>query len=131
MREIRFLRILLTALAVTVISIGIVTLVITGYGMKLAVESGGTPDQAMIETFVAKHASWMGSVSSAILLFLGAFHVARKVPERKVLNAFLVGVFLALLHLKFVGEIQAFPFFLDLSRTLLLAFLGGMTGARK
>ena len=41
MREIRFLRILLTALAVTVISIGIVTLVITGYGMKLAVESGG------------------------------------------------------------------------------------------
>ena len=133
--NIRWLRILLTGIAVVLVNFLIMMLVVLVYAFVLAFKARGAPDQEMINQFAEWLGIWLTPLTGIILTYFGAFMVARKAGAQYVLHGLLMGVVVVLLSFL---ETKIFGGSLDLKEGIYLAFylvasyLGGhMTGRKK
>ena len=101
--QIKWGRVLVTALAVSVLSFLLVFIIVTGYATFLAFQARGAPDQAMIQAFANQYAPWIGPLSLILFTFLGAMYVARRVENAVALHGVLVGALVSLVNLIFDG----------------------------
>ena len=127
--QIKWVRVLLTALAVYLLSFLTVIVVVTGYATYLGFMARGAPDQAMIEAFANQSAPWVGPISLILFTFLGAMHVARRVTSALPLHGIVLGVLASLVNILLDGfSLSA------LAVTILTAaagWLGSKSGNRK
>lgn len=128
--QIKWVRVLLTALVVNIVGFLTVFLVVTAYASYLGFQARGAPDLGLIETFAAQYAPWIGSISLVLFTFLGGMHIGRRVQAALPLHGILLGVVISLLNLVFGGS-------LDLSvlvtavLTIGAGWLGGMLAVRR
>jgi ATP/ADP translocase len=101
--QIKWGRVLVTALAVSVLSFLLVFLIVTGYATFLAFQARGAPDQALIQAFANQYAPWIGPLGLILFTFLGAIYVARRVENAVRLHGLLVGALVSLVNLIFDG----------------------------
>ena len=101
--QIKWGRVLVTALAVSILSFLLVFVIVTGYATFLAFQARGAPDQAMIQAFANQYAPWIGPLSLILFTFLGAIYVARRVEHAVALHGVIVGVLASLVNLMFDG----------------------------
>ena len=101
--QVKWGRVLLTALAVFILSFLLVFVIVTGYATYLAFQARGAPDQAMIQAFANQYAPWIGPISLILFTFLGAMRMARRVENAVGLHGLLVGVLAGLVNLIFDG----------------------------
>ncbi len=123
--QIKWGRVLLTALVVYVLSFVAVFVIVTGYASILAFQARGAPDQAMIQAFANQYAPWIGPLILILFSFLGARHVARRVASAFALHGILLGALAGILSLVLDG------FELSGILTLALTTAVGWLGAKK
>lgn len=123
--RVKWVRVILTALIVYILSFLTVILVVTAYASYLGFQARGAPDQAMIEAFANQTAPWVGPITLLVFTILGAMHVARRVDSAIPLHGVLLGVLAGLVNLLFDG------FSLNSLASLVLAIAAGWLGARK
>ena len=125
--EIKWVRVVLTAIVVFMASFLAVTLVVTGYASVLAFQARGAPDQAMINAFANQYGPWLGPISLILFTFLGARHVARSIDTAVQANGMAVGVLTSLIN--FVVE-GARSFSLVSLLTVILTMAAAWLGSR-
>jgi hypothetical protein len=96
-----WVRILVAALLVLVVSFLIVFCVIFTYGFALAFQARGAPDQAQIQEFANQIAPWLGGAGTILFTLLAAYLLARRVKLSPQTHGVLVGALVALLNLLF------------------------------
>jgi len=79
--QIKWPRVVLTALVVSVAGFLTTFLIVTAYAFILALQARGAPDQTMIVAFADQYAPWIGPISLILFTFLGALHIARRVDN--------------------------------------------------
>jgi hypothetical protein len=124
--QIRWGRLIWTALIVYGASFLIVFLIVTAYASYLAFQARGAPDQSMIFAFANQYAPWLGTISLILFTFLGALWLARFVRTDLQLHGLVLGLLVSLVNIIFA--IGAF----DLN-TLITTFLvigSGWLGGR-
>ena len=100
--QIKWVCVLLTALAVTLLSFITVFVVVTAYASILAFQARGAPDMEMINAFANQYAPWIGPVSLIVFTVFGAIHVARRVDVPQI-NWIVLGALVSLINLLFGG----------------------------
>jgi hypothetical protein len=123
--QIKWGRVILTALAVYILGFLAVFLVVTGYASVLAFQSRGAPDQALITGFANQFAPWIGPICLLLFTFLGARHLARRVNEALPLHGIILGALAGLINFALSG--------LEAGDLLVVALTigAGWLGARK
>ncbi len=99
--QIKWVRVVLTALAVYIASFLTVFLIVTGYASYLGFQTRGAPDQAMIEAFASQYAPWIGPISLVLFTILGAMWLARRVGNAVELHGLVLGVLVSLVSIIF------------------------------
>lgn len=97
--QIKWVRVILTAIVVYIASFLAITLIVTGYASVIAFQARGAPDQELINSFANQYAPWIGPISLILFTFLGARHVARRVDTAIQTNGIAVGVLASLIDL--------------------------------
>lgn len=127
--QIKWVRVLLTALVVYILSFLAVFIVVTVYASYLGFQARGAPDQAMIEVFANQYAPWIGLISVILFTTLGAIWISRRVGNAGQLHGLVLGVLVSLVNILFDGIST-----INLVTALLAiaaGWLGGQLGARK
>lgn len=101
--QIKWVRVVLTALAVYIASFLTVFLIVTLYASYLGFQARGAPDQAMIEAFASQYAPWIGPISLILFTILGAMWLARRVSNAVELHGIVLGVLVSLVSIVFDG----------------------------
>lgn len=126
--DIRWGRVLLAGLVVSVLSLLVVTLVITAYGFILGIQTRGAPDQARIEQFANQVGPCGGPVLALLLTLVAAAWVARKVEAATSLHGVLVGLVVAIIGLIVPLTFGGMMGLLDLVWFVLTVAAGGLGG---
>lgn len=77
--QIKWGRVILTTLAVYVLSFLTLFIVVTVYAGYLEFQARGAPDLTMITAFAEQYASWVGPISLILLAVLDAMWMSRRV----------------------------------------------------
>jgi len=101
--QIKWVRVVLTALVVFVASFLLTFLIVTVYASILAFQARGAPDQALIMSFADQYASWIVPISLILFTFLGALHLARRVDNAVALHGIVLGVLVSLANIVLDG----------------------------
>src|SRR5688572_31421131 len=101
--QIKWPRVVLTALVVSVAGFLTTFLIVTAYAFILALQARGAPDQTMIMAFADQYAPWIGPISLILFTFLGALHIARRVDNAVTLHGIVLGVLVSLVGIIFDG----------------------------
>lgn len=101
--QIKWVRVVLTALVVYILSFLTVIIIVTGYATYLGFMARGAPDQTMIAVFADQYAPWIGPISLIVFTILGAMHVARRVESAIPLHGIILGALAGLVNLLFDG----------------------------
>ena len=122
--QIKWVRVLLTALVVYLLSFFAITLVVTLYASYPGFQARGAPDQEMIVAFANQYAPWIGPIALFLLSILGARHIAQRVPSAFPLHGILMGTVAGLINVLLDGlSVNSLV-------SLLLAIGAGWLGAR-
>jgi hypothetical protein len=122
--QIKWVRVLLTALVVYIASFLAILVVVTAYASYLGFLARGAPDQAAIIAFANQYAPWIGPVALFLFAAFGARHVARRVDSAIPLHGVLTGALAGLVNLLLDG------FSVNSLVSLILAIGAGWLGAR-
>jgi len=101
--QIKWVRVVLTALAVYIAGFLTIFLIVTGYASYLGFQVRGAPDPAMIEAFANQYAPWIGPISLILFTILGAMGLARRVGNAVELHGIVLGVLVSLVSIIFDG----------------------------
>lgn len=132
--QIRWIRLLITGLAIVLISFLIIMVATIVYAFVLAFKARGAPDQEMISQFAEWLGIWLTPILTLVLTYLGAALVARKAGNSFLLHGLLLGIIIALFSFL---ETKIFGGSLDFKEGVYLAFyigtacLGGLREGRK
>lgn len=127
--QIKWARVILTALAVYLLSFLFVFLIVTGYATLLAFQARGAPDQNMIQAFANQYAPWLGPISLIVFTVFGAMRMARRVETAIPLHGILLGALTRLVNILFGGFGLASLAVTAL--TIAAGWFGSKLGARK
>src|SRR5262245_58337564 len=97
--QIKWVRVLLTALVVYILSFVAIFVIVTVYASVLAFQARGSPDMEMINTFANQYAPWIGPIALFVFAILGARHVSKRVPSAIPLHGILTGALAGLVNL--------------------------------
>ena len=125
--QIKWVRVILTALVVYILSFLTIFIAITAYASVLGFQARGAPDQTLINTFASQYAPWVGPISLILFAFLGAKHMARRVDVAVQTNGIALGVLISIVYLVFEG---ARSFDLVGLLTVILTIGAGWLGSR-
>lgn len=123
--QIKWVRVVLTALAVYIASFLMTFLIVTVYASILAFQARGAPDTTMITTFADQYAPWIGPISLILFTILGSIHVARRVGNAVELHGIVLGILVSLVNIILGGSIG-----LDVLLTTILTIGAGWLGSR-
>ena len=131
--ELRWLRVLGAALAVSGLSFLILMVIIAVYAVVLAFQARGAPDQIAINHFAARISpKWMPWLEMLLTLVM-ALRVARRARKAGILHGLFIGIMVALLGLAvtlaFGGRPGLHSLLFSLS-VVGLGWLGGFAGQR-
>jgi len=101
--QIKWVRVVLTALVVYILSFLTVIIIVTTYAGYLGYQARGAPDQTLITAFANQYAPWLGPISLILFTFFGATHVARRVDSALPLHGMILGALASLVNLIFDG----------------------------
>lgn len=101
--QIKWVRVVLTALVVSVAGFLTTFLIVTVYASILAFQARGAPDTTMITAFADQYAPWIGPISLILFTFLGALHLARRVDNAVTLHGIVLGVLVSLTNIVLDG----------------------------
>jgi hypothetical protein len=101
--QVRWWRVIWTALAVYGASFLLVFLIVTAYASYLAFQARGAPNQTMIQAFADQYAPWLGPISLILFTFLGAMWLARFVKTDIQLHGLALGLIVSLVNILFGG----------------------------
>ena len=122
-------RILLAGIGTQAAALLVITLVVTGYAFKLAVEVQGAPDQTRIGQF----AEYLGRSFSGVLQILltvpAAAWAVRKVQSSHQLHGVLIGLVVALTGF-LMGFTMSFRTVAEFALTVSAGWLAGAMAAR-
>jgi uncharacterized membrane protein len=127
--QIKWGRVILTALAVYVLSFLAVFLVVTMYAGYLGFQARGAPDQAMITTFANQYAPWIGPTSLILFTLLGAMWMARRVETATPFHGVILGTLASLVNIIFDG--LSLNTLVTTILTIAAGWLGSQLSARK
>jgi hypothetical protein len=129
--QIKWPRVLLTALVVYILSFLAVFIVITAYASYLGFQARGAPDQSMITAFANQYGPWIGPISLILFTFFGARHLAKRV-DAPLINGLALGVLAALVNFIFESA-RSFDLgaLLTAALTVAAGWLGAQIRARK
>lgn len=99
--QIKWARIVLTVLAVYLLSFLFVFIIVTGYATFLAFQARGAPDQAMIQAFANQYAPWIGPISLIVFTIFGAMRMARRIETAVPLHGILLGALTGVINILF------------------------------
>ena len=125
--QIKWVRVILTALTVYIVSSLAIFIVVTGYAFTLAFQARGAPDQTLINAFANQSASWVGPICLIVFTLLGAMHMARRVDTAIRSNGIALGIFASIVYLLFIG-IRTFD--LGVLLTVVLTIGAGWFGSK-
>jgi hypothetical protein len=132
--SVRWLRILITAVAVVAVSFLILMVIITVYAFVLAFQVRGAPDQNAINHFAARISPKLMPWLEMLLTLVAAFIVARRAKTTGIIHGLFVGILAGLLSL---AVILAFGGQLGLHNLVFflvvvgLGWLGGFVGQKR
>jgi hypothetical protein len=101
--QIRWWRVIWTALTVSGASFLLVILIVTVYAGYLGAQARGMPDQAKIQQFANQYAPLIGPISLILFTFLGARWMASFVRTETEIHGLVLGVIVSLVNLIFEG----------------------------
>lgn len=101
--QIKWGRVIMTALVVSVAGFLATFLIVTIYASILAFQARGAPDTTMITAFADQYAPWIGPISLILFTFLGALHLARRVDNAVTLHGIVLGVLVSLANIVLDG----------------------------
>src|SRR5215510_4030524 len=101
--QIKWVRVVLTALVVYILSFLTIFIIVTGYATFLAFQARGAPDQTLITAFANQYAPWIGPISLILFTILGARHMARRVISAIPLHGIILGALTGLVNILFDG----------------------------
>src|SRR5262245_8522064 len=127
--QIQWVRIVLTALGVYVLSFLTIFIIVTGYATSLAFQARGAPDQTLIMAFANQYAPWMGPVSLILFTVLGARHIARRVASAISLHGMILGALTGLVNILFDG--LGLSTLIIMILTIGAGWLGSTVGSQK
>ena len=125
--QIKWVRVILTALVVYIASFITVFIVITAYATYLGFQARGAPDQNLITAFAGQYAPWIGPISLILFTFLASMLMGRRLDAAVQPNGIALGVFASLINLIFEG---ARAFDASFLITVILTIAAGWLGAR-
>jgi hypothetical protein len=127
--QIKWGRVILTTVAVYVLSFITVFVIVTAYASYLAFQARGAPDQAMIQTFADQYAPWIGPISLILFTVLGAMWMARRLEAAVPLHGVILGALASLVNIVFDGV--SLNSLLTTILTIAAGWLGAQMSARK
>ncbi|MCX7000491.1 MAG: hypothetical protein NT106_09400 [Candidatus Sumerlaeota bacterium] len=132
--SVRWLRILIAAVAVIAVSFLLLMVIITGYAFVLAFQVRGAPDQNAINHFAAKVSPKLMPWLEMLLTLVVTFIVARRAETASIVHGLFIGILAGLLSL---AVILAFGGQLGLHNLVFLltvvglGWLGSFVGQKK
>ena len=132
--SVRWLRILIAAVAVIAVSFLLLMVIITGYAFVLAFQVRGAPDQNAINHFAAKVSPKLMPWLEMLLTLVVTFIVARRAETASIVQGLFIGILAGLLSL---AVILAFGGQLGLHNLVFLltvvglGWLGSFVGQKK
>ena len=127
--QIKWVRVVLTALVVYILSFLSIFIIVTGYATALAFQVRGAPDQTMITAFANQYAPWIGPISLILFTILGARHMARRVESAIPLHGVILGALTGLVNILFDG--LGLSALIIIILTIGAGWLGSKLGTRK
>jgi hypothetical protein len=97
--SVRWLRILIAAVAVIAVSFLILMVIVTGYAFVLAFQVRGAPDQNAINHFAARVSSKLMPWLEMFLTLVVSLIIARRVGTASILHGLFIGILAGLLSL--------------------------------
>jgi len=101
--QIKWGRVIMTALVVVVAGFLMTFLIVTVYASILAFQARGAPDQTLIMAFADQYAPWIGPISLILFTILGALHIARRVDNAVALHGIVLGGLVGLANIVLDG----------------------------
>lgn len=133
--NVRWLRVVLTAVLVVMVNYLLVTLLVTAYAFVLSIQARGAPEQAQITQFANQFAPWATPILGILLTFGAAVWVARKVETAPQLHGWLVGLVVAIIGLiiavVFGGAADLFTDLVWFVVTIAAGGVGGVLSGRR
>ena len=117
-------RIVLLAFAVEALAIGILAALVAIFGPR---------DHATVQAYAEHLGQWVGPIASAVLCFVGAWWLTRRMTSRQALNGFLVGAAASAIDLASLIPLHvSFQLLLVISMTgrMIAGTLGGLLNRR-
>jgi hypothetical protein len=126
---IRWVRVIVTAIVVSIISFILLFAFVTAYAMLLAFQARGAPNPAQITQFANQVSPWAGPIILILVTLLATVLLGRREGAAGPMNGLAVGVLAGLLNLLIgfslsLGDLAAFVL------TAAAGWLGGMVGGR-
>jgi hypothetical protein len=132
--SVRWLRILIAAVAVIAVSFLILMVIVTGYAFVLAFQVRGAPDQNAINHFAARVSPKLMPWLEMFLTLVVSLIIARRAGTASILHGLFIGILAGLLSLvvtlAFGGRLglHSLVFFLTVVG---LGLLGGFVGQKR
>jgi hypothetical protein len=132
--SVRWLRILIAAVAVIALSFLLLMVIITGYAFVLAFQARGAPDQNAINHFAAKVSPKLMPWLEMLLTLVVTFIVARRAETASIVHGLFIGILAGLLSLAVIlafGGQLGLPNLVFLLTVVGLGWLGSFVGQKK
>ena len=97
--SVRWLRILIAAVAVVAVSFLVLMVIVTGYALVLAFQVRGAPDQNAINHFAERVSPKLMAWLEMLLTFVVALFVARRAEKTSIIHGLFIGILAGLLSL--------------------------------
>lgn len=96
--KIKWLRVLISAALVFILSFIVIFLAITIYATVLAVQAQGPPDQTAINQFAQKYSPLLSLISMTLLTLVAVLIANRKITKYLVMHGILIGLFVVIIN---------------------------------
>jgi hypothetical protein len=97
--QVKWSRIIISVIAVVLLSYLVTTLIIAGYAFVLAVQARGTPDQFLISQFAGRISVITVYICYLIFLFLATLWANRKLLPEQMVHGIIIGILVIIIDI--------------------------------
>jgi hypothetical protein len=97
--QLKWSRIIISVIAVVLLSFLVTTLIVTGYAFVLAVKARGTPDHILISQFAGRISAISIHICYLIFLFLATLRANRKSLPENMVNGLIIGILVIIIDI--------------------------------
>jgi hypothetical protein len=97
--QVKWSRIIISVIAVVLLSYLVTTLIITGYAFVLAFKARGTPDHILISQFAGRISAISVHICYLIFLFLATLWANRKSLPENMVHGLIIGILVVIIDI--------------------------------